>query len=221
MASLFTHRLSPLDRYEEVGVIDIETSGLDSSSSRLIAIGLGYYEPDSTTPAIAVPTLASEGNDELALIDRATRWLNAQDPSVIVTYNGTAFDLPFLRDRFCILGAERLQFPDSPHVDLYLPRQVTADLVGVAWPTLETCLQAYNHSTNTVRWEGQPLDNTRFGTELAPKFLQAISANNEEAIDRLEDLIIAYTGSDIEATVALYEADAGRDYEPSYERFDR
>jgi len=77
--------------------LDIETDttcdGLDPRIARIIAVGI------SGEQGRAVFT-----GDERALLTELDRRLSLLPPGVLVTWNGGAFDLPFLADRAAITG---------------------------------------------------------------------------------------------------------------------
>lgn len=92
--------------------LDIETDttidGLDPACSSIVAValtGAGDIE------------LVLDGDEALMLAD-LDRALAALEPGVIVTWNGAAFDLPFIADRARTLGVEiglRLRFDPTIH----------------------------------------------------------------------------------------------------------
>lgn len=212
---MYTHALEPADRFSRIGAIDIETNGLDGNTDSLVAIGTGYYDADTTEFTWAVHTRAA-CPDEFTLIRAAFSWLNDLQPAGIVTYNGKGFDLPFIRNRVRALGIGDPPGLVGTHIDLYPPRQRAANRADVKWPRLEECLTAYGIPCYEITWNGDLLDNSRFGSELAPAYLAAVDRGDDPTIRELEAVITPYAGSDIEATIALYEADAGRSYTPSY-----
>lgn len=212
---MYTHELDDADRYDRIGAIDIETTGLTPTTNSLVAIATGYYDTTTTEFEWTVHTRART-NDEPALIHEAFAWLASYQLDGIITFNGTNFDLPFITHR---LNAHEIRDgPEVPgrHVDLYPPRKRAADEANEKWPSLEECLAAYDIPRDETTYNGARLDNTRFGEELAPAYLDAIAARDDHAIQELESIITPYAGADIEATIALYEADAGRTYTPSY-----
>jgi uncharacterized protein YprB with RNaseH-like and TPR domain len=78
--------------------LDIETDttvdGLDPRRSAIVAV------------AVAGPagTRVFAGTDETAILDSLDRHLAGLEPGVVVTWNGAAFDLPFIHDRATGLG---------------------------------------------------------------------------------------------------------------------
>lgn len=215
---MFAVDLDPDQRFDSIGTLDIETNGFDGSSDELVAIGVGYYEAGRETAEVEVITRAAVRGDERTLIENAYGWLNERTPDGLATYKGASFDLTFLSDRMEVLG-----FRERPtmtcadrHVDLYPARKRIADRTGRKWPSLEESLDAYDLPVYSTQWKGAELTNTRFGQDLAPRYLNALAQEDDSTLDELEPTIIEYTASDVEANIALYEADAGRTYMPQY-----
>lgn len=212
---MYTHDLDPAERFDRIGAIDIETNGLNPNSNSLVAIATGYYDTTTTDFDWAVHTLAT-ASDEATLIQEAFAWLATYHLEGMVTYNGKNFDLPFINRRLQAHGIRDGPSFIAKHVDLYQPRKQAADHADEKWPALEDCLNAYDIPCYETVWNGKPLDNSRFGQELAPAYLDAIAQQNSRSIHDLETVITPYAGADIEATIALYEADANRPYTPTY-----
>lgn len=215
---MVTVALEADQRFDSIGTLDIETTGLDGSTDELVAIGVGYYEAGRETAEVEVVTRARTRDDERTLLADAYGWLNERTPGGLATYNGADFDLPFLDDRLAALGCRdevTLPCADS-HVDLYRARKRAADRAGRKWPSLEEALGAYDLPVHSTHWEADELTNSRFGEVLAPRYLDALARGDDATVDELEETVVAYTAADVEATVALYEADAGRTYVPRY-----
>ncbi len=205
--------------YSNVGTLDIETSGFDGRTEDLIAIGVGYYEADGDTAEVEVHTQQDYGGDEAELIRSAYDWLNNRDLDVLATFGGAGFDFDFLVDK-----CDALRIADRPdllswpsHVDLLAERK---QALGAhrEWPSLEDSLDAYGIEEYETAWQGAKLTNTRFGEELAPKYVSALQSGDTDTLDALDAVVREYTETDIEANIALYEADVGREYTPSYAR---
>lgn len=215
-----TVTLPDSDRYDSVGTLDIETTGTDAGSSELVAIGVGYYEPGMEYADTEVHTRQNVDGGEFDLIRTAYLWLNHRGPDCLTTYGGEFFDTTYLDGRL-----DRLPHTQRPklgcretHVDLFPPRQDVADDRNESWPSLEESLDAYDIPALETTWRDQMLDNTRFGEELAPRYLDALESGDTDTLADLEMTVYSYTVSDIEANIALYEADAGRNYTPRYAR---
>lgn len=196
------------DRFDTYAALDIETDGLDGDVDRLVAIGVGY-QPTDAPRDVRVYTLSDARGDEARLIEMAREWLARREPAGVVTYNGDGFDLPFLEAKVETLDARvNLDLPGR-HLDLFVERQALADDAGEKWPTLEEALSAYNLRPGITVWDGDVLTNTRFAEALAPRYLDALDALEFGLVRALDPVIRHYASADIEATMALYEADIG------------
>lgn len=125
------HRLAPLGPVEEpvpwppsmswpdgaapsarIVALDIETTGLGGAAAVAFQVGLAWREPDGAVHVRQF--LAPDLPDEALLLERLEAELG-REPTRLVTYNGDAFDLPFLRVRARMHGI-RLHLP--PALDL-------------------------------------------------------------------------------------------------------
>jgi len=90
--------------------LDIETTGLDPFRSRIVVVGILHAAPGAT---VVEQWFADSPIDEGPLIHCAAD--HVRQFNQIVTYNGTRFDLPFLRFRSTRFN---LTWPQAPHNDL-------------------------------------------------------------------------------------------------------
>jgi DNA polymerase elongation subunit (family B) len=85
-----------MGRRPNVYGLDIETDttidGLDSSVAPVVTVALSHDSYDEVF-----------SGDELSILARLDRRLAELDPGVLATWNGAAFDLPFLADRATLL----------------------------------------------------------------------------------------------------------------------
>jgi len=213
----FARILADEDCAEKIALVDIETGGFDGATDPLIAIGTGFYDTGADVAETTVFTLTRH-QDEETLITDAYSWLNEYDFEALVTYHGEEFDLPFLSDKLdaLSLAGTRPSLNYDTHMDLFVPRKQQADRTGRKWPSLEETLEAHEIPRYVTNWEEEELTNTRFGEVLAPKYISALEDGVESVVQPLRETIHEYTVTDIEATAALYEADAGREYTPQY-----
>ena len=93
-----------------IGVLDIETTGLDHRRNRFILGGL--YDPEEKT---FHQIFAESPDKEMRALALFLSLMDGMD--VLVTYNGRQFDLPFLRQRAATWG---IPFPAALYdLDLY------------------------------------------------------------------------------------------------------
>jgi uncharacterized protein YprB with RNaseH-like and TPR domain len=86
-----------MGRRPNVYGLDIETdttvNGLDSEIARVVTVALSFEAYDEVF-----------SGDEPAILTQLDRRLNELPPGVLATWNGAAFDLPFLADRAAMQG---------------------------------------------------------------------------------------------------------------------
>jgi hypothetical protein len=147
-------------------------------------------------------------------------WLADADPDALVTYNGREFDLPFVRGRLDRLGGgvDLPPVTEPPaHVDLFLDRRRRAEASGEPWPSLEAALESYGYTPPRTVWRGAPVTNERFGEEIGPAYLRTLGTDTGERLRAtLEEVITHYLRTDLEATLALFAADAGASVDAQY-----
>lgn len=211
------HELSTNEIVTRYATLDIETSAVGPDEGQTVAIGIGTIDVLDGEMSVDVLSYGGAQGSEKTLIRRAFSRINEFEPSALVTFNGEWFDLDFLNGRIERLGFDRRPTLgcEEHHFDLFLPRKQKADAAGGKWPKLETVLSSHDFVMPVTEWRGQELTNTRFGEELAPAYLESVQQGNEVRVDDLESVIYEYTATDVEANIALYEADAGRQYSPS------
>jgi hypothetical protein len=73
---------------------DTATDGLDPQVGRILCVGLSGPSGD----------LVLAHHDEWALLAELDAWLHDLSPGVLTTWNGSAFDLPYLATRARLLG---------------------------------------------------------------------------------------------------------------------
>lgn len=93
-------------------IFDIETTGLNPASGRLILSGMITV---SDNRAAFTQLLAENISDEEEIIRRTCLLLDKSD--VIITYNGRHFDVPFLTKRASVYG---IDVPLKYNFDLYM-----------------------------------------------------------------------------------------------------
>lgn len=89
-----TVQIKPYNQLRQV-ILDIETTGLDATKARIIAIGCLR---ESLDVQIFMHL------DEARLLQEFLAYLEAVNPEVLLTYNGMAFDLPFIITRLNLLN---------------------------------------------------------------------------------------------------------------------
>jgi len=205
--------------HDTVVTFDIETTHYDPKQGETVAIGVGQHEADSsTTDRYEIFTRRDHRiEDERQLVKRAFEFIDSLDGDTLVSYNGIGFDMDFLYKRSTNFDSH----PEPPelhvtgqHIDLFAGRKEACG--GNKWPSLEECLDSYDLPVPKTVWNGSPLDNTRFGEEFAPAFLDAVVTSDDQVIGPYRDVLDHYLKTDLEANLALYHADQGRSFDPNH-----
>lgn len=85
-------------------VLDIETTGLGSSRSKIILIGLLTH----TDSGVRITQFLAENHyEESKVLDAAMDFLESQDIGYLITFNGQAFDVPFINARLDAAFSEK------------------------------------------------------------------------------------------------------------------
>jgi hypothetical protein len=196
-----------------IATLDIETTHYRPEQGEIVSVGVGVHDRGEPGAAATLETFHRDGSGEATLVRRALEGLEEYGADALVTYNGLGFDLPFIEGRLDRLGATvelpSVAAPES-HVDLFVDRKRS----GRKWPSLEECLDAYGLPRPSTIWNGEPVTGRRFGEELGPAFLGALTDDPRRA-STLESVVDHYLTTDLEANLAIYYADIGEDFEPS------
>ncbi|QZY01189.1 ribonuclease H-like domain-containing protein [Halobaculum rubrum] len=200
--------------HDRVATLDIETTSLEPDDGETVSVGIGIHDRDEPVDEASVEMFhRNSGDDEADVIQSAYRYLEQLDADFLVTYNGKWFDLDYLTDRLEILGVEAQRpslFSPELHVDLMQDDRVDlARSQGKSFPSLESSLEAYGEDPPQVMWKGEPLDNTRFGEELGPTYLQAARFGETGVKADLLRTIEEYLEGDLYANFRLFYYDIG------------
>ena len=206
--------------HDSIVTFDIETTHYDPEKGETVAIGVGHHETDSsTTDRYEIFTRRKRGvDDEQQLIERAFEYIDDLGGDTLVSYNGIEFDMDFIYERsvhFDSLPASPELASTGQHIDLFAGRKEACG-PNDKWPSLEECLDSYGLPVPKTVWNGSPLDNTRFGDEFAPAFLNMVANGDKQAIKPYREVLDHYLTTDLEANLALYYADQGRSFEPDH-----
>jgi hypothetical protein len=99
--------------------LDTETTGLHGGTGTIaFLVGLAFWEDDpreaGSRALVVEQLLVKSPGEEAPMLERVAARL--RDASMVVTFNGKAFDLPLLRTRFAMA---RMPVPEEPpHLDL-------------------------------------------------------------------------------------------------------
>ena len=205
--------------HDKLVTFDIETTHYKPDKGETVAIGVGHHEVGSPGSEAKYETFARSQrgvDDERQLVERAFEFIDRLDGDTLVSYNGVGFDMDFLYKRCAQFdptpGSPDLH-RDGHHVDLFADRKAACG-PNDKWPSLEECLESYGLPVPETIWNGAPMDNTRFGEEFAPAFLDALATGDDQEISTYRGVLDHYLKTDLEANVALYCADQGHSFAP-------
>lgn len=201
--------------FDRVATLDIETTHYKPQKGEVVSIGVGVHEvgEDATTIEYELQHRSDPSVDnETELIKQSLGAVNMFDADGLVSYNGKDFDVWFLEERLSRNGAGQFHSQDllpDTHIDLLEARKQHCR--GRKWPSLEECLAAYELPIPKTVWEGEKLDNTRFGKDLGPRYLTMLA--DGDAGD-LRAVIEHYLRTDLEANFAVFYSDINKPFEP-------
>ena len=180
--------LAPLSDYL---FLDIETTGLSAEKNRIYLIGCIYHEPAGYK---LKQWFADEIGEESELL--SSFLLFAASYRLLVHYNGTQFDLPFLKKRLLAHGLpDPLSSMDS--LDLYKIARRYKALLGLANCRQQT-LEAFLGSGRI---------EARSGGDLVPAYLEYA----REHSDGLLEILLSHNAADLEGLLSLVPLIAYRD----------
>ncbi|PYN00923.1 MAG: hypothetical protein DME07_15080 [Candidatus Rokuibacteriota bacterium] len=133
LLSLLARLEAPLEDVRQLLFLDAETTGLaGGTGTYAFLVGAAWLEDDRL---VLTQHFMRDFDDEPALL--AALWPLIERANGVVTFNGTAFDLPLLETRFIL--ARRRWPADLPHLDLLRPsrRMWTASFADCRLATLE------------------------------------------------------------------------------------
>lgn len=107
---------------DKVAFVDIETTGLTPGYDQITVIGLAAV-PDSGAVATAFVAGKPQPGDEA--LDRFREAIKAYH--LVITYNGTSFDVPFIERSF---RDSNFRF-EQPHLDIMMPARSVGLLGGL------------------------------------------------------------------------------------------
>lgn len=152
------------EKKEDILYFDIETTGLSSETSALYLIGLIYYKDDKP---FYFGQFAESKIDEKELILEMQKILASK--KILVCYNGSSFDLPFLRKK-------------AEHYDISLPleEKYIIDFYRILKP-LKQVLQLENRKQFTFeQYIGIQREADLSGKELIPLYFSYLKRGDDD-----------------------------------------
>lgn len=94
-------------------LLDIETTGLSPANNFIYCIGCSFLTPENISLCLL---FAERQSDEPELLKQLSALLAGHSP--VITFNGTTFDIPFLKKRYAYYHMEH-PFSGTDFIDLY------------------------------------------------------------------------------------------------------
>ena len=91
-------------------VLDIEATGLDSSRSKCVLVGLLMRSDKGVT---VTQFLAENHYEEGRVLDAAMEFFDENNVGYLITFNGAAYDIPFMNARLAANAADTSLFDDD------------------------------------------------------------------------------------------------------------
>ena len=177
--------------------LDIETDtsgggGLDPRTSRILSVAVA---------GSCGASLVLDDNDEERLLLTLDMWLIVSPPGTITTWNGAAFDMPFIEERARRLGNRTgLVCVDDPsRAPKYAPQGPRPGCVTATW---------YDHDHDDIAYAWQPYAaDHNIGWSLKPvarhRGLNPVEEDREKISELTSAQRCVYNLSDAETTLAL------------------
>ena len=164
--------------------LDIETTGLSSSNSRVYLIGFLYQEGGRW---VFTQLFAESPYEERAVLVRAAAFASHFD--LFVHFNGCQFDLPYLHGR-CVEHGVDDSFMSTPSLDLYLELRGCKKLLGLPNCRLKT-IESFLGLAREDKYDGGLLINVYYDyvKTRSEDELHLLLLHNEEDVTGMPSLL--------------------------------
>lgn len=163
---------------ENYMILDIETTGLSSKYTEVILVGIIYYKDNNW---VLTQLFCDHRNEEKELLNQLKNYIH-QD-HLLITYNGHAFDIPYLNQRFKHHG-----------INYHLPLERNFDLYRVI-RTSKKALNLDNYKLKTIEtYLGIERSDQISGKESVELYVRYEQKSSES----LRHIILLHNSDDIE-----------------------
>lgn len=178
----------------------------DPTHWSLFCIPLGYRNPDGTIETTVLFRTGMTPCEELNLLEEAVAWIRNRRPAKLLTYNGTRFDLPILKQRARVTAHEcpgahptahnlELLIETVDHVDVF---KLVKEQAGCNVP-LDSALKYHGIETVETQLNGQPIDGSTM-PDLGKRMLRGTAS------PEMKHAITKYAKSDVKPLFELESA---------------
>lgn len=163
-------------KLENYMILDIETTGLSPAFSNIILVGIIHFNDDWQLTQI----FCDHTDEEPELLQKMLEFIRKEH--LIVTYNGHAFDLPFINKRLSHHQFKK-QLNMYKHFDLYRVVRASKKTLGLS-----------NYKLKTIEeYLGIYREDQISGKESVDLYFQYMKRPNE----KLRDIILLHNADDI------------------------
>ncbi len=166
---------------ENVGIFDIETTGLKANWSHMLAWCMKEQGKDIIHEDL-ITSKEARDKDDYRIIKSAVKEIEKYDR--IITYYGTRFDIPYTRSRAINQGIDFPEYRDLYHTDLYY---VARSKFALHSNRLATVCQYFK-----IEAKNHPM---------TPELWQRSGAGEQDALDE----ILTHCQEDVDSTDQVYE----------------
>ena len=208
--ALFSLEFSNKDIHSEIGdivFVDIETSNLSfGAGSFVFLIGLCFFSDNAVRTELL---FIDHPGAEKALLDIFSSKISTF--SVISSYNGKSFDLPFLRNR-CLFHGTDPDFMDKSHIDLlhYARRFWKLRIESCRLSDIERLILKHQRKESEIPGWMVPQIYFDFLSQKDPRMLEGIFYHNKDDVLSLAALFV-YINRFLKQTNLSEETD-GKDF---------
>ncbi|MCI8306598.1 MAG: ribonuclease H-like domain-containing protein [Lachnospiraceae bacterium] len=113
---------------EELCFFDIETTGLASATSNIYLIGAGYFDKEKKEFNV-IQWFADDYDSEKEMLKRFVSFVDTR--KVLMQYNGSSFDIPFIRAKCKRHKVDFGPIENKKHLDIYVALRKYAKPLGL------------------------------------------------------------------------------------------
>ena len=110
-------RLDTALEHARIGVLDIETTNLKANIGFMLSWAMYYPQENKTTHAVVTKADITNLRRDKRVCKKLVKELAGVD--LLITYNGTRFDIPYARTRCLMNGLGFPEYGEMQHIDCY------------------------------------------------------------------------------------------------------
>lgn len=166
-------------------ILDIETTGLSPKYTQVILVGIIYYKCKKW---FLTQIFCDHRNEEKQLLETLMNYI--KDDHMLVTYNGYAFDIPYLNKRY---QAHEIDFQINPDINFDLYRVIRSSKKALNLPSYKL--------KNIEEYLGIYREDQISGKES----VELYNTYEREPSESLRDIILLHNSDDIEYMIPTFK----------------